>query len=371
MVSITPKFESYAEAAAFLRKNPPQSREAVVVLSRHGETRFNVNHWLQGWQLDIDKLTPHGERQAARLAGALSCLHIQWAGSSDLNRAIHTLGIALPARETARLDCLREFNFGKLHGFSWDGDQSDFARYHPTEYAVFLTRRTKFDLTALEGESYARFQERVITGFEQAVLRPSIGGIGLALSHVFPIREIVVNRVLGTTVEEVKPAIDGTSITMVRFGADGSPDLLLFNNTQHLEADRLELRFEKWEPHWEGTRPRVIRKVLIVNDQPYAVKKLGDLFLSRCPTIEVVYFSGSIWDNFLDKVLSGNFDLVLMDCDLGTGDDGIRLARELRAKGFQGFIVASASGEKDNRSIIREGADFAVGRDAARLAEYF
>ncbi|MCX5750838.1 MAG: response regulator [Candidatus Saganbacteria bacterium] len=130
------------------------------------------------------------------------------------------------------------------------------------------------------------------------------------------------------------------------------------------------IRFKRWQSDWDpSVRPHVVKKVLIVNDEPHKVKDQGDFFVSHSPAAEVVYMGGGERD-FLETALKAAFDLILMDGDL-TVAQGVLLIRELRQKGFQGFIAAGSSSEKENRAMRDNGADFTLGRGVDRLAEYF
>ncbi len=91
-----------------------------LILVRHGETDWNVQHRVQGW-IDVP-LNQKGRTQAKKVALRLQNEHIGAIYSSDLKRAKYTaLEIArhhkLPVKPTK---LLRERNFGKLEGFPRD-----------------------------------------------------------------------------------------------------------------------------------------------------------------------------------------------------------------------------------------------------------
>ena len=129
---------------------------------------------------------------------------------------------------------LREYNFGQLSGKTWDGPDCDFARQQPALYDVYMRNRTKLDLTSLGGESYAIFRDRIHRVLTQVILPHSFGGVSFILAHTHPVRELLLQTVFGTDIDHLKLEIKGTSASIVYFKENGSAELLLFNNADHL-----------------------------------------------------------------------------------------------------------------------------------------
>lgn len=116
----------------------------TVYFVRHGETRFNRERRLQGW--NDSPLSETGEEHARRMARALSSLGIQTAWISPLGRARQTasiiqaeLGIAVESMPE-----LREVSFGLFEGNTidrldelfpgmWEQRQADKWNYRPPE----------------------------------------------------------------------------------------------------------------------------------------------------------------------------------------------------------------------------------------------
>ena len=91
------------------------------ILIRHGQTRENLLHILQG-QMDTE-LDETGIAQAHTTAEAIRNLPIDIAFSSDLKRAMLTTQIALANRPEIKIiptKALREWCLGRFQGMTWD-----------------------------------------------------------------------------------------------------------------------------------------------------------------------------------------------------------------------------------------------------------
>ena len=118
-------------------------------LLRHGETDWTAAHRLSG-STDVP-LNETGRRQAADAGRALASLVIDTIWSSDLRRAKETASIARPEQPAEADPRLRELDFGRLEGRTWDELDEQ-------------TQRSMFafdDYAAPGGESTATMRERV------------------------------------------------------------------------------------------------------------------------------------------------------------------------------------------------------------------
>ncbi|OGC04303.1 hypothetical protein A2276_06860 [candidate division WOR-1 bacterium RIFOXYA12_FULL_43_27] len=235
MNKITATYNLYAEAVAFINRKPLSSKEAIVVLLRHGKTRFNEAHKLQSWDPDIDELSPAGEKCARQLQEPLNLLPISWIASSDLYRAIQTTRLAAPKASFQLCSCLRDLNFGDIGGLKyWEGPENEFKQKYPTAYETWKNGN-KRTFTAPGGESYLDFETRVRQGFFTGILPNCLGQVSLIIAHFGTVREILY-EIFKSNVNEMKISIDNASITIIHFTEDGNQKLLLFNNTEHLMA---------------------------------------------------------------------------------------------------------------------------------------
>lgn len=136
-----------------------------LVAIRHGETAWNADKRLQGWQ-DI-ALNPRGQRQAAALAPALADEGLVAVVASDLQRAWQT-GTALAAALGLPLLAepgLRERRFGVLEGLT--PDQIEARR--PDDARRWRTREPAW--TPEGGESLLSFQARSLAAVERLAAR--------------------------------------------------------------------------------------------------------------------------------------------------------------------------------------------------------
>ncbi|KFI25528.1 phosphoglycerate mutase [Haematobacter missouriensis] len=94
-----------------------------LLILRHGETFWNRERRMQGWQ--DSALTPAGEAQARAICRLLQANQVDWRGwrflSSPLGRALKTADIALGALGAVELEPdLREIGMGAWEGLTID-----------------------------------------------------------------------------------------------------------------------------------------------------------------------------------------------------------------------------------------------------------
>lgn len=199
-------------------------------LIRHGETSWNADRKLQGWQ-DI-ALNDVGMKQAEYLQHHLSSeafnTHIDRVVSSDLRRAADTARIAsrhwgLPVELT---DSLRERGFGAMEGQSWaslgypDQPEAD---------------NTDLDACANGGESLRTFQRRVLDAFE-SLASTHRGRHVMVFSHGGVIDMVwrKLNEI--SLFEPRKQSILNTSINHFSIGPDGRWELQQWGLLPHLDT---------------------------------------------------------------------------------------------------------------------------------------
>ncbi|CAN1533479.1 phoE Broad specificity phosphatase PhoE and related phosphatases [Burkholderiaceae bacterium] len=132
-----------------------------IWLVRHGETPWNVESRVQGWE-DIG-LNEHGIEQARSLARHMKLLsdsgtRLDAIYSSDLKRAQHTASIVAESigLPLALEPGIRERHFGVLQGLIY----SEMAQHQPEAYRIWRSRDP--DLEMPEGESLGFFHRRVV-----------------------------------------------------------------------------------------------------------------------------------------------------------------------------------------------------------------
>ncbi|MDT0157057.1 histidine phosphatase family protein [Microbacterium sp. ARD32] len=125
-----------------------------VLLARHGQTEWNVEHRLQG-QLD-SPLTTDGIRQARETAERLHGRGISVVCSSPLGRALRTAVIIADriGAELVQVPELAEVHHGEMAGLTWD----EVDQLHPGAREQRAENRYGWSFPG--GESYAQARSR-------------------------------------------------------------------------------------------------------------------------------------------------------------------------------------------------------------------
>jgi probable phosphoglycerate mutase len=141
-----------------------------VVLWRHGQTAWNVEHRFQG-KTDIP-LDDVGAAQADRAARLLAALRPTAIVSSPLQRAARTADTL--ARVTG-LTVLHDSDLIERDGGAWEGlTNSEIRERYPAEYAQWQPPG---------GETSAQVAKRVGTALERAIGRLPDDGLVVVASH--------------------------------------------------------------------------------------------------------------------------------------------------------------------------------------------
>jgi probable phosphoglycerate mutase len=139
--------------------------QTQLILIRHGETAWNLEHRMQG-HLD-SPLTDNGIAQAKALAQRLRNQSFSALYSSDLGRAYQT---AQCIAETTGLTIqikpeLRERNLGNFQGLT----RQEVGQLYPQEYSSF--QAVDPDYVIPNGESLKQFRQRCTTSLEQLAVQ--------------------------------------------------------------------------------------------------------------------------------------------------------------------------------------------------------
>jgi probable phosphoglycerate mutase len=197
-----------------------------LVLVRHGQTDYNVQHRLPG-QLPGIPLNEEGKREAAATAHSLAGLPLSIIIASPLERTLETAaylneGRGLEIRHDADL---LDTDYGRFSGQVWDElDQHDRA----------WARFTSDPLHAPKGvESFAHVQLRAVSAAERWRQEPDVGEWVALVTHADLVKMIVAHYV-GVPLAYV-PLInmDNASVTLLAFHPDTTrpPSVLCFNWT--------------------------------------------------------------------------------------------------------------------------------------------
>jgi len=200
---------------------------ALLLLARHGETDWNRDRRLQGWQ--GVPLNDVGRAQARRLAERLRETPVDVLLASDLPRAAETariLGSTLGLEP--RLDAAwRELGFGALEGMD--------ARALAAEHGELLAATARAGRSLGEGgESWAEVSARLEAGYE-AICREHSGRTVLLVGHGGTLKALIASLIGLDPVHLDRLSLRGnTGLSVVDF-RHGRPQLTLLNCTAHLE----------------------------------------------------------------------------------------------------------------------------------------
>jgi broad specificity phosphatase PhoE len=156
-----------------------------LLLVRHGETSWNVEHRLQGQRSDLP-LTDRGCAQAATLAHFLKSWKIAAAYRSDSRRARQTAKMICDARGLSLVETqsLRELDFGDWEGLTHDEAQEDDAE------RIRAWEQDPLNWAPPGGESLERLACRV-RSFVERLLGEHADETVLLVSHSGPLRVLL------------------------------------------------------------------------------------------------------------------------------------------------------------------------------------
>jgi 2,3-bisphosphoglycerate-dependent phosphoglycerate mutase len=148
----------------------------TFLLLRHGETLWNRDGRLQGWQ--DSPLSDAGRAQAGALAARLATETVDAIVASDLGRTRETAEpIAARLGLPLRLDAgLRERCYGEFEGMTW----SEIERARPTDYHRLAARDPEYVVPG--GESGVQFRDRVVSALEHLAQR-HVGATVAVITH--------------------------------------------------------------------------------------------------------------------------------------------------------------------------------------------
>lgn len=159
---------------------------ATLVLVRHGETHWNREGRLQGWQ--DSSLTEQGRQQARDLATRLTEHDIDRTVVSDLGRARETAAILQEAGvspEPTADAVWRERSLGVYQGQTREEVSED-------DPQAVENGRVALDTTPEDGEGLAEFQARVVGAAESLAESLADEETVLVVTHGGPIRILLI-----------------------------------------------------------------------------------------------------------------------------------------------------------------------------------
>ncbi|QNU24878.1 histidine phosphatase family protein [Geobacillus zalihae] len=187
----------------------------TLYLTRHGETKWNVEKRMQGWQ--DSPLTEKGRQDAMRLGKRLEAVELAAIYTSTSGRALETAelvrgGRLIPIYQDERL---REIRLG-----DWEGKTHDEIRQmDPTGFDHFWNAPHLY--APRRGERFCDVQQRALEAVRRIIERHE-GETVLIVTHGVVLKTLV-TAFKGAPLEQLwaPPYMYGTSVTIVETDGKG------------------------------------------------------------------------------------------------------------------------------------------------------
>ena len=206
---------------------PAEGEPTVTLLLRHGQTAMSVQKRYAG-RSDVP-LTQAGIQQAAAAAKRLASARLDVIVTSPLQRTAATASevAAVTGVPVVTDEGFRETDFG-----DWDGlTFAEVRQRWPAELAAWLADPA---VPPPGGESFADVSTRV-TDTLRRVLADRPRQRVLIVSHVTPIKTLVVAALLAPPAALYRMHLDVAALCEIDWYADGPAVLRAFNDTGHLD----------------------------------------------------------------------------------------------------------------------------------------
>ncbi len=203
-----------------------------VILTRHGETLWNIEGRVQG-ALD-SPLTDKGIKQARQLGKRLQNEGITKIYTSDLPRARATadeIGNELGLREILYSQALRELSFGEWEGKVW----WDLRQKHPELFSLWDTGPHQVKIPG--GETMWEVTERA-WNFVKELPHKHPNETLCLVTHGMTL-QLIVKKALGIPIGQWEnvPWQHNTALNIFEFHEDGTIHPILLADHSHLEDD--------------------------------------------------------------------------------------------------------------------------------------
>jgi len=191
----------------------------LLLLIRHGQTTWNVEHRLPGLLPGVE-LTDTGREQARRLAEALALFPLSAIISSPLTRAVETAEYLVQGRNlTIQLEPdLVDIDLGH-----WSGQNRDELFKSDPIWKAFVRDPT---VAPADVETFPELEKRVVAAVERWLQKDSTGLFPAFVTHADVIK-LLIAHYIGIEAKRVRSLlIDNASVSIVRLEADHRPLVL-------------------------------------------------------------------------------------------------------------------------------------------------
>lgn len=191
----------------------------LVLLIRHGQTIWNVEHRLPG-HLPGVLLTALGREQAEQLAAGLRPLPISAIISSPLERAVET---ARYLDEGRGLNIQLDPELMDLNSGPWAGQISEVLLANDQDRRAFLRNPT---ITPPGVESFSELQKRVVAAMQHWLSNDAIGPCPAFVTHDDVIK-VLLAYYMGLPLEHARAIVVGNASVSVVLLEDDQPNRIL------------------------------------------------------------------------------------------------------------------------------------------------
>lgn len=211
-----------------------------VYLIRHAEAMGNINETFQG-RTD-ENVTEKGYKQLAELSKRFKDISLDVIYSSPLVRAKET---AKAVDKYHGIDVSYDEGLIEINGGVWEGKKwADLPTLYPVEFNLWTYKMHEFYIE--NGETMAEVSERMQKTIGEIVSQ-NLGKSIAIVSHGCAIRTYLCYA-SGNTLDKLHDVgwSDNTSVSLIEYGADLTPNLVYKNNSDHLPYELSTLAFSNW-----------------------------------------------------------------------------------------------------------------------------
>ena len=204
---------------SYIVERTQTTMKQTLLLIRHGQTSWNVEHRLPG-QIPGIELNETGRQQAARLADALTPIPITAIISSPLERASETARIIA---QQYKLEIQFEPDLMDIDIGHWAGQSFDELSKNDPAWKAFVKDPT---VGPDDVETFPHVQERAVAAIERWRKLDSIGAYPAFVAHADVVKLLIANY---TGLEARRAGsfmIDNASVSLIELDPEHSPRVL-------------------------------------------------------------------------------------------------------------------------------------------------